>query len=771
MHGETALPGTTLLAVAVIVSLLVPALVGPAPVHAQSPLAQVNDETTVASITWNFPDTQTFDPDRLQTQIATKAPGTFHALKRWFDWVPRVNPGRFSFDAITLQKDVARIRQFYRQNGFLRPFVDYPATVYDAETNTIRIEFLVREGPPLIVTNTEFLSAESRKPVTSLFKANGLPSEWTSFRSKTSFRRGARYTEFTRLRIEETTTTWLRDQGFAFASVTSETAIDSTANEASVRFLLTPGPNAVFGDIEVDGNESVRDRVVRRELPFRTGDRFNASKVTQGQRELFGLNLFRVALADIPEQEADTAVTVRYRVREAQLRTLSGQLGYGGRPGIFGEGRWTHRNFYGGARNLSVGLIAETGYPANDPLNFFGAAVNADPQRRFRLSTTLRQPYVFTTRLSGSVEPFIQERLNDKLVPAPDRLLSLNERQFGLNTRLTFEILPFRTVNLQYTFTRTQQFSPPEQATNGDDQLITAGETDLFDKSIISLDATLGRTDDFINPTRGYLIRPSAEIGGALLGSDVQFFKLGLELSGYIPLGDQIELAGRVFGGRLWPLGESLDALTLSDPPPGDGSTDDGTLDAEIARNFTFQNRFSDFLYYAGGSSDVRGWPVDLAGGKIVRFSTVTGTFVYEAIGTESKIGTNLELRLPFPGLGDSFRTAVFVDAARLDAGSLDLTPPAAAADVVVAPDQSVVATETTQLLIGTGVGMRYKTPAGFIRLDLAYKLTPDRLDLRQPDRVGTLVDDENGTAASPFDANERFIRRFRLHFGIGRTF
>jgi outer membrane protein insertion porin family len=749
----------------------------PASAQDTSPLARVNDETTVAQITWNFPGTQTFDTDRLEAQIATKSPGTFHKLKTWFDWVPRVDPGQFPFDPITLQKDVARVRQFYRRNGFLRPFVDYPATQYDEETNTIDIEFLVREGPPLIVRRTDFWAKETGEPAQTLFSTDAQRREWRSFRSGIALRQGQRYTEFTRLQIEESTTTWLRDQGFAFASVDSETRIDSTANEAAVRFLLTPGPNAVFGEIEVDGTTSVSPNVVRRELPFREGDRFNASKVTQGQRELFGLNLFRVALADIPKQDADSTVQVRYRVREAQLRTLSGQLGYGGRPGVFGEGRWTHRNFYGGARNLSVGLIAESGYPANDPLNFFGATANADPQRRFRLSTTLRQPYVFTTRLSGSVEPFFQERLNDKLVPAFDRLFSLNERQFGLNTRLTYEILPFRTVNIQYTFTRTQQFSPPDESANGS-TLITAGETDLFDKSIVSIDATLGRTDDFINPTRGFLIRPSAEIGGTLLGSDVEFAKLGLEVSGYLPLGDQIEVAARLFTGQIWPLGRSLTALTLPDSSRVNaiGGGSGRAQDAAISDNFIFQNRFSDFLFYAGGSSDVRGWPVDLAGGKTVRFSTITNGYVYEAIGAQSKVGANVELRLPFPGLSDEFRTAVFVDAARLDAGSLDLTPPAQATDVVTAPDGRVVSTETSQLLVGTGVGMRYKTPAGFIRLDVAYKLTPDRLDLRQPNRVGDLSDvrgeEEMGEMKQPpFNAERRFIRRFRLHFGIGRTF
>ncbi|PEN12973.1 hypothetical protein CRI94_12225 [Longibacter salinarum] len=758
--------------------LLLCLLASLSPAAAQNSLQLVNDETTVREISWNFVDTKTFDADRLERQIATQAPGTFYRLKKWFDWFPRIDPGQYPFDAVTLQKDVVRLREFYNQNGFLTPRIDYPASQYDTSSNTIHIRFVVNEGPPLIVTNTSFRAAEGDSAAV-LFD-DGLGREWRSFKKNAILQPGDRYTQFKRLQIEEATTTWLRNQGYAFAEVNSSTEIDTSANRASVQFELSPGPEARFSEIEIDGTTSLAPKIIRRELPFEEGDRFNASKVTQGQRELFGLNLFRVALADIPSQPRDSTVTVRYRVREAKLRTLSGQIGYGGRPGVFGESRWTHRNFYGAARNLSVGVIAETGWPVEDPFNLFGGNASGDPQRRFRLSTTLRQPYIFTTRLSGSFEPFFQERLSDKLVPASDRFLGLNERQFGFNAGLIYEMLPFRTLNFQYTFTRTQQFTAPDPGSEPDQQL-DVGDSDLFDKSIVSLNATFGKTDDFLNPTRGFLIRPSAELGGTILGSDVQFGRLGLDITGYLPLTDNVEIAGRLFGGRIWPFGDSRDALTIPSDTSGRPADEIQTI---LGDNFTYQNRFSDYLFYAGGSSDVRGWPPDLAGGKVVRFSSVTGTYVYEAIGAKTTVGANIELRLPFPGLSDDFRTAVFLDAARLDAGSLDLTPPPGATDVVTFPasvrgGQPVIATDTEQILVGTGAGMRYKTPAGFIRLDIAYKLTPDRLDLRQPQSVGDRAevreseqDDPNqNIERPPFDADKRFIRRFRLHFGIGRTF
>ena len=137
-------------------------------------------------------------------------------------------------------------------------------------------------------------------------------------------------------------------------------------------------------------------------------------------------------------------------------------------------------------------------------------------------------------------------------------------------------------------------------------------------------------------------------------------------------------------------------------------------------------------------------------------------------MGARSKLGVNLEARLPFPGLSDSWRTALFVDAAYLDTGDLTLVPPANVSGVIPGPDGEAVSTNPSRVLVGVGAGLRYETPFGFARLDAAYKLTPDALDLRRPDAVGREVVRENNAATA---ASRRPIRRFRLHFGIGRSF
>jgi len=728
---------------------------------AQAPLRYVNDNTTVSEISFRFVDQQTFETSRLQEQIATAAPGFFARLQNQFSFLPGLSPRLYPFDPVTLQKDVVRLRQFYQQNGFPTPDIDYPASQLDSSKNRIHVIFTIQEGPELDIRESTFQNADGTAGIRAALPAP-LHDDWVRYQRST-LRVGGRYTDFKRTQIEDQVQSWLRNRGFAFARVQSSAAVDTAQYAADLEFFVDAGPQATVSEISIEGNTAVNRSVILRELPFGVGDRFSADAVTEGQQKLFDLNLFRVALADVPDQPRDSTVRVRYRVRETELRAYSGQIGYDTQSGATLEGSWRHRNFYGDARTFIVSLTADTGLPENPPNFLPGFLTRSSSQelsRTFRASVTLRQPYLFSQDLSGSVSPFVQERLNPALAPNPDRSLDLNERQFGINSSLVYDLLPYRTLSLQHSFARTRQFLASGVSDPTRPDIPLGADEDLFNKSVFTLNGTFGEADDFINPTRGYIFRPTVQLGGYLFDSGVEFAELSAELSGYLPLSEHVELAGRVFAGSLWPFEESRTNLTLpADPSPED-----------LQQNRVFQNRFSDYLLYAGGGSDVRGWSSRLAGGKVLRRSPVIEDgFVYRPTGARTKIGGSLEARFPLPGLGPNWRTAAFIDAARLSPGTLNLTPPPSVSGVVEGPDGRAVGTDPSQFLVGTGAGLRYQTPFGFLRIDLAYKLTPDRLDLRSAGDVGRAVTRDPPTPLSQVDT--RSIRRLRLHFGIGRSF
>ncbi len=736
--------------IARFLALAVVLLAAHAPAAAQHPLYLIDGETTVRGIAFRFPETQTFGAERLREEIATQAPTTFDRIRRL---IPLVGSPTYPFDPVELQRDVVRLRQFYQRNGFLHPRIDYPASQLDTTSNSIRVVFTVWEGPPLIIQDFGFLSPEGSYALEAF--TEGMEREdWIDFRDRLGLQLGSRYTEFERTRVQDRILTWLQDQGYAFAEVMHQTEIDSAANTVDLRFLVDPGPVAYVDDVIVQGNESVSREVVLRETALQPGDRFSRSRLIEGQRRLFALNLFRVAVADVPEQPRSNQVDIRYRVSEARPRHVSAQTGYGRNGGLQFQSDWRHRNFLGGARELTISLGARTGVWAR-PVR------GLREMRSFSATASLRQPYLFISDLSGIVTPFYTWQHS----PTQD----IEFQEIGINTTLVYEIYPFRTVRLQNTFSRAYPLGdtqinvqdPIDPPLDGEIEVL-----DIYDRSIWTLAGTFGRADNFIEASRGFIIRPTLEAGGLLFARGVEYLKGSVDVAGYRPIGRRYNLSGRVQTGIIEPFGASRNQ---KDPQ--------------------FLYRFDRIRFYAGGASDVRGWGPGRLGPEIPRARIVRsddGTIVledvndggdqriqlsrtgYEPVGGLAKVAGNLEFRMPFPGLSESWQTAAFVDFGRVYA-SMSSRP---------SPDISgaTIALEPPRFRVGIGGGIRYRTPVGYIRLDVAMKANPSDTDLqdaaetfrwRYRDELRRLHPAE----PTPDRPERHFWRRFQIHLSLGQAF
>ena len=74
----------------------------------------------------------------------------------------------------------------------------------------------------------------------------------------------------------------LRDQGYPYAKVTVGEKPEPTS--VVLTFRAEPGPLAHFGTIETVGNQTVENRVILRQLTFKTGDVYRRSLRQDSQR-------------------------------------------------------------------------------------------------------------------------------------------------------------------------------------------------------------------------------------------------------------------------------------------------------------------------------------------------------------------------------------------------------------------------------------------------------------------------------------------------------
>ncbi len=88
--------------------------------------------------------------------------------------------------------------------------------------------------------------------------------------------------------------TGLGDNGFAYAAVQADIVADPPAQAVDVAIDVDPGPIATFGAIEIRGLERVEDVDVLGVLDFEPGDTFSLTALRESQRRLFETGLFSV---------------------------------------------------------------------------------------------------------------------------------------------------------------------------------------------------------------------------------------------------------------------------------------------------------------------------------------------------------------------------------------------------------------------------------------------------------------------------------------------
>ena len=200
-------------------------------------------------------------------------------------------------------------------------------------------------------------------------------------------------------------------------------------------------------------------------------------------------------------------------------------------------------------------------------------------------------------------------------------------------------------------------------ASDEKDFVPTAGISQRRTYFIGALPATLGYdgSDDLLDPTRGFRLsgRVSPEV--SLSGKTFGYVRGQVDASGYVPIGEKVVIAGRARIG----------------------------MTAGAARDDIAPSR----LFYSGGGGSVRGYGYQEIGPRNV---------LDRPIGGRSLAEFSLEARVRLPIFGGNFGVVPFVDAGNIYTESIP---------------------KFSGLRIGAGVGLRYYSNFGPIRIDVGTPL------------------------------------------------
>ena len=491
------------------------------------------------------------------------------------------------FDRRAFETDLKRIEAFYRDRGFPDGHVTtFDVTLNDAQ-DKVDVTVRIAEGEPLIVSAIELTGFDVLSEAQQRALREALP-----------LRVGQPLDRQLAVSSRERALNELRDTGYPYATVT---VTDHEAGERSRRVVLdgVAGTLAHFGEIEINGQASVSEHVIRRQLTFEPGDLFTRREMRESQRKLYGLELFEFvnieSLEDMTAQAPN--VPVRVTVAEGKHHKVNAGVGYGTEEQARARLRWDHLNFLGGARHLGV----EGKWSSLD------RGVRADYLEPFFL-----RPH-FSLDFDGQVWQ------------AAEPVYSLNSVGGTITLRHQANSQNMWSVSLTNEYQRSSVTPEALLDLTIRDDLIALGLDPRTGQSTgtlgaLAFDISRNTTTSLLDARSGYVVNAHVEQAGKWLAGTWDYRAYSAEARHYLSIGRRIVFANRLRAGVIDPIGD-------------------------LESNVPFYKR-----YFLGGSSSIRGWG---------RFEVGPTSGFGLPIGGHTMLEGSIEARVP---LSAKLGAVAFVD-------------------------------------------------------------------------------------------------------------
>lgn len=152
----------------------------------------------------------------------------------------------------------------------------------------------------------------------------------------------------------------LLDDGHALAKVGEPAATLVPAEDAlDVSFPVEAGPRVDLGEITFAGEQRLNERYLRRRLRLAPGERFDPTAIEKARQDLAAVPAVgSVRIVPGTELDAQGRLPVQVDVTERALRAVNLGAAFSTDQGGTVSASWTHRNLFGNAETLTLGVAA-----------------------------------------------------------------------------------------------------------------------------------------------------------------------------------------------------------------------------------------------------------------------------------------------------------------------------------------------------------------------------------------------------------------------------
>jgi len=414
----------------------------------------------------SFVGNRAYSDARLRRVLDTKQAGLLRALIQSDTYVEE----RIEFDRQLL-------RDFYLARGYIDFQVLSVTSELARERDGVFITFTIREGQSFRFGNVSMVS-----------EIEGVdPADYERL---VRVRSGSTFTplvlEANIARLEKLAS----DRGLSFARVEPRITRNDAAQTLDVEFALVRGPRVFVERIDIEGNTTTRDEVLRRQFRIAEGDPFNPREIREAAERIRALGYFTDANVETRPGSSEDQVIVGVDVEEGTTGSLGFGVSYSVDAGAGFALNFQETNFLGRGQILDFALSTGTS--------------NQDTSIRFV------EPALLGRDVRFSFEAYY--RSTDTFNAA------YNTRNVGFSPSLGFPVSEFGRFDVRYRASKDSILNVPAASSP-----VVANDQGGVVTSALGYTFTYDTRGSQVSPNFGYIFRLDQEFAG--FGGDRRYVK------------------------------------------------------------------------------------------------------------------------------------------------------------------------------------------------------------------------------------------------------
>jgi outer membrane protein insertion porin family len=453
----------------------------------------------------SFVGNKAFSDRRLRQVLETKQAGLLRNLIQ-----------RDSFVAERLDLDRKVLTDFYLSRGYIDFQILDASAELSRERDATFVTFTVREGLPYSIGK-----------VSTVSEVEGLDA--AEFEAVQKIRTGQTYTP---LLIDNNITrmeTLALKKGLNFIRVEPRITRNDRGQMVDVQFAIVRGQRVFVERIDIEGNTTTLDQVIRRQFRTVEGDPFNPREIRQAAERIRALGFFADAQVNADQGTNPDQVVVNVDVEEQPTGSLSFGVTYSVSSGTGFNIGFSESNFLGRGQQLSLSVSTAS---SNQNSSF-----------------SFTEPALLGRDLKFTVGGYYRTSQSDFSV--------YDTRNIGFSTGIGFPLGEQSSLDLRVAV------SEDKLSNYTGDSAILAAETAQGALKTVSL----GYSYEFdnritgLNPKGGVLLRFGQDFAG--LGGDTKYVKTtALALAETRVMNEEVTLRAIFEGGAVTSLGGNVTRVT-----------------------------------------------------------------------------------------------------------------------------------------------------------------------------------------------------------------